>query len=149
MAETLQKTVSASEVIGFAQLTGDRIRSISRSAWSRAPPSRRTTLKNPIADGLYTASLPRAGEDRRYGVTVTVAEPMPNKSPVVGAECHSCKARNSNGLLEPTRIVRHRRKHRADARRTGAALLLGAPRRACRAPPPRACSHPEADQPEA
>jgi hypothetical protein len=52
MAETLEKTVSASDVVGFAQLTGDR-NPIHLSEHFAA----RTTFKTRIAHGLYTASL--------------------------------------------------------------------------------------------
>src|SRR4030081_2252297 len=52
MAETLEKTVSASDVVGFAQLTGDR-NPIHLSEHFAA----RTTFKKRIAHGLYTASL--------------------------------------------------------------------------------------------
>src|SRR5882724_3716779 len=52
MTETLEKTVSASDVVGFAQLTGDR-NPIHLSEHFAA----RTTFKKRIAHGLYTASL--------------------------------------------------------------------------------------------
>jgi 3-hydroxybutyryl-CoA dehydratase len=99
MAETLEKTVSASDVVGFAQLTGDR-NPIHLSEHFAA----RTTFKTRIAHGLYTASLisavlgtrlPGPGAiyisqslnfrapvkiDDTVTVTVTVAELMPEKS---------------------------------------------------------------------
>jgi 3-hydroxybutyryl-CoA dehydratase len=52
MMETLEKTVSATDVVGFAQLTGDR-NPIHLSEHFAA----RTTFKKRIAHGLYTASL--------------------------------------------------------------------------------------------
>ena len=52
MTETLEKTVSSSDVVGFAQLTGDR-NPIHLSEHFAA----RTTFKKRIAHGLYTASL--------------------------------------------------------------------------------------------
>src|SRR5918996_985031 len=52
MAETLEKTVSASDVVGFAQLTGDR-NPIHLSEHFAA----RTPFGKRIAHGLYTASL--------------------------------------------------------------------------------------------
>ena len=52
MSETLSKTVSASDVVGFATLTGDR-NPIHLSEHFAA----RTTFKKRIAHGLYTASL--------------------------------------------------------------------------------------------
>src|SRR5947199_7532131 len=52
MTETLTKTVSATDVVGFAQLTGDR-NPIHLSEHFAA----RTTFKKRIAHGLYTASL--------------------------------------------------------------------------------------------
>ena len=52
MTETLEKTVSASDVVGFATLTGDR-NPIHLSEHFAA----RTTFKKRIAHGLYTASL--------------------------------------------------------------------------------------------
>ena len=52
MAETLEKTVSASDVVGFAQLTGDR-NPIHLSEHFAA----KTPFKGRIAHGLYTASL--------------------------------------------------------------------------------------------
>lgn len=52
LTETLQKTVSATDVVGFAQLTGDR-NPIHLSEHFAA----RTTFKKRIAHGLYTASL--------------------------------------------------------------------------------------------
>src|SRR5712675_349809 len=52
MPETLEKTVSSSDVVGFAQLTGDR-NPIHLSEHFAA----RTTFKKRIAHGLYTASL--------------------------------------------------------------------------------------------
>src|SRR6187549_4050141 len=52
MTETLEKTVASSDVIGFAQLTGDR-NPIHLSEHFAA----RTTFKKRIAHGLYTASL--------------------------------------------------------------------------------------------
>ena len=84
MTETLEKTVSSSDVVGFAQLTGDR-NPIHLSEHFAA----RTSFGKRTAHGLYTASLisavlgtrlpgpgailyfadaefPRAGEDRRY-----------------------------------------------------------------------------------
>src|SRR6267378_5723233 len=52
MAETLSKTIASSDVVGFAQLTGDR-NPIHLSEHFAA----RTTFKKRIAHGLYTASL--------------------------------------------------------------------------------------------
>jgi len=52
MAETLEKTVSSSDVVGFAQLTGDR-NPIHLSEHFAA----RTSFGKRIAHGLYTASL--------------------------------------------------------------------------------------------
>ena len=52
LAETLAKTVSASDVVGFAQVTGDR-NPIHLSEHFAA----RTQFKKRIAHGLYTASL--------------------------------------------------------------------------------------------
>ena len=98
MTETLEKTVASSDVVGFAQLTGDRNRSICRSISLPAPRSEK------IAHGLYTASLISAVLGTRLPgpgaiyisqtlnfrapvkigdtvtVTVTVAELMPEKS---------------------------------------------------------------------
>ncbi len=52
MTETLQKTVSSSDVVGFAQLTGDRNPiHLSEHFAARTPFGRR------VAHGLYTASL--------------------------------------------------------------------------------------------
>src|SRR5262249_19062716 len=96
MTETLTKTVSSNDVVGFAELTGDR-NPIHLSEHFAA----KTTFGGRIAHGLYTASLisavlgtrlPRPGalyvSQRRnfrapgrtgdtVGVTVTVAEPGP------------------------------------------------------------------------
>ena len=52
MSETLAKTVASSDVIGFAQITGDR-NPIHLSEHFAA----RTQFKKRIAHGLYTASL--------------------------------------------------------------------------------------------
>src|ERR1700757_4112850 len=52
MTETLEKTVSSSDVVGFAQLTGDR-NPIHLSEHFAA----RTSFGRRIAHGLYTASL--------------------------------------------------------------------------------------------
>ena len=52
MTETLDKTVSSSDVVGFAQLTGDR-NPIHLSEHFAA----RTSFGKRIAHGLYTASL--------------------------------------------------------------------------------------------
>jgi len=52
MAERLKKTVAASDVVGFAQLTGDR-NPIHLSEHFAA----KTTFRTRIAHGLYTASL--------------------------------------------------------------------------------------------
>jgi 3-hydroxybutyryl-CoA dehydratase len=52
MSETLSKTVAASDVVGFAQVTGDR-NPIHLSEHFAA----RTQFKKRIAHGLYTASL--------------------------------------------------------------------------------------------
>ena len=52
MTETLEKTVASSDVIGFAQLTGDR-NPIHLSEHFAA----RTSFGKRIAHGLYTASL--------------------------------------------------------------------------------------------
>src|SRR5208283_1669683 len=52
MTERLKKTVSSSDVVGFAQLTGDR-NPIHLSEHFAA----RTTFGTRIAHGLYTASL--------------------------------------------------------------------------------------------
>jgi 3-hydroxybutyryl-CoA dehydratase len=52
MSETLSKTVAASDVVGFAQVTGDR-NPIHLSEHFAA----RTQFKRRIAHGLYTASL--------------------------------------------------------------------------------------------
>jgi 3-hydroxybutyryl-CoA dehydratase len=52
MTETLKKTVSSSDVVGFAQLTGDR-NPIHLSEHFAA----RTSFGKRIAHGLYTASL--------------------------------------------------------------------------------------------
>ena len=52
MAETLSKTIASSDVVGFAQLTGDR-NPIHLSEHFAA----KTPFKGRIAHGLYTASL--------------------------------------------------------------------------------------------
>ena len=52
MTETLEKTVASSDVVGFAQLTGDR-NPIHLSEHFAA----RTSFGKRIAHGLYTASL--------------------------------------------------------------------------------------------
>jgi 3-hydroxybutyryl-CoA dehydratase len=52
MTERLKKTVAASDVVGFAQLTGDR-NPIHLSEHFAA----KTTFRTRIAHGLYTASL--------------------------------------------------------------------------------------------
>src|SRR5690348_2346660 len=52
MTERLKKTISASDVVGFAQLTGDR-NPIHLSEHFAA----RTSFRTRIAHGLYTASL--------------------------------------------------------------------------------------------
>src|SRR6267378_8547645 len=52
MAETLSKTIASSDVVGFAQLTGDR-NPIHLSEHFAA----KTTFGGRIAHGLYTASL--------------------------------------------------------------------------------------------
>jgi 3-hydroxybutyryl-CoA dehydratase len=52
MAETLRKTISSSDVVGFAQLTGDR-NPIHLSEHFAA----KTSFGRRIAHGLYTASL--------------------------------------------------------------------------------------------
>src|SRR5436190_6287704 len=52
MVETLSKTISSSDVVGFAQLTGDR-NPIHLSEHFAA----KTTFGRRIAHGLYTASL--------------------------------------------------------------------------------------------
>src|SRR5213596_67756 len=52
MTETLEKTVASSDVVGFAQLTGDR-NPIHLSEHFAA----KTPFKGRIAHGLYTASL--------------------------------------------------------------------------------------------
>src|SRR3981081_259839 len=52
MTETLEKTVASSDVVGFAQLTGDR-NPIHLSEHFAA----KTTFGRRIAHGLYTASL--------------------------------------------------------------------------------------------
>lgn len=99
MSEVLSKTVSASDVVGFATLTGDR-NPIHLSEHFAA----RTTFKKRIAHGLYTAGLISAVLGTRLPgpgaiyisqtlnfrapvkigdtvtVTVTVAELMPEKS---------------------------------------------------------------------
>ena len=99
MTETLAKTVASSDVVGFAQLTGDR-NPIHLSEHFAA----RTSFGKRIAHGLYTASLISAVLGTRLPgpgaiyisqtlnfrapvkigdtvtVTVTVAELMPEKS---------------------------------------------------------------------
>ena len=99
MTETLEKTVSSSDVVGFAQLTGDR-NPIHLSEHFAA----RTSFGKRIAHGLYTASLISAVLGTRLPgpgaiyisqtlnfrapvrigdtvvVTVTVAELIPEKS---------------------------------------------------------------------
>src|SRR5438045_9641796 len=101
MAETLSKTISSSDVVGFAQLTGDR-NPIHLSEHFAA----RTSFGKRIAHGLYTASLISAVLGTRLPgpgaiyisqtlnfrapvkigdtvmVTVPVAEPMPEQSRV-------------------------------------------------------------------
>ena len=52
MAERLEKTVASSDVVGFAQLTGDR-NPIHLSEHFAA----KTSFRTRIAHGLYTASL--------------------------------------------------------------------------------------------
>lgn len=98
LSETLSKTVAASDVVGFAQVTGDR-NPIHLSEHFAA----RTQFKKRIAHGLYTASLISAvlgtrlpGPGAIYisqtlnfhapvkigdtvDVTVTVSELMPDK----------------------------------------------------------------------
>src|SRR5258708_26689038 len=56
MTETLSKTISSSDVVGFAQLTGDR-NPIHLSEHFAA----KTSFGRRIAHGLYTASLISAG----------------------------------------------------------------------------------------
>src|ERR1700745_4426062 len=99
MAERLDKTVSSSDVVGFAQLTGDR-NPIHLSEHFAA----KTSFRTRIAHGLYTASLLSAVLGTRLPgpgavyisqtlnfrapvkmgdtvtVTVTVAELIPEKS---------------------------------------------------------------------
>jgi 3-hydroxybutyryl-CoA dehydratase len=99
LTETLSKTVASSDVIGFAQLTGDR-NPIHLSEHFAA----KTTFGRRIAHGLYTASLISAVLGTRLPgpgavyvsqtlnfrapvkigdtveVTVTVAELLPEKS---------------------------------------------------------------------
>jgi 3-hydroxybutyryl-CoA dehydratase len=99
MAETLEKTVSSADVVGFAQLTGDR-NPVHLSEHFAA----RTSFGGRIAHGLYTASLISAVLGTRLPgpgaiyisqtlnfrapvkigdtviVTVTVAELIPEKS---------------------------------------------------------------------
>ena len=99
MTETLEKTVASSDVVGFAQLTGDR-NPIHLSEHFAA----RTAFGKRIAHGLYTAGLISAVLGTRLPgpgaiyisqtlnfrapvkigdtvtVTVTVAELMPEKS---------------------------------------------------------------------
>ncbi|MCC6778519.1 MAG: MaoC family dehydratase [Hyphomicrobiales bacterium] len=99
MTETLEKTVASSDVVGFAQLTGDR-NPIHLSEHFAA----RTSFGKRIAHGLYTASLISAVLGTRLPgpgavyisqtlhfrapvkigdtvvVTVTVAELVPAKS---------------------------------------------------------------------
>jgi 3-hydroxybutyryl-CoA dehydratase len=103
MTETLEKTVSSSDVVGFAQLTGDR-NPIHLSEHFAA----RTSFGKRIAHGLYTASLISAVLGTRLPgpgaiyisqtlnfrapvrigdtvvVTVTVAELIPGKSRPAG-----------------------------------------------------------------
>src|ERR1700719_4615820 len=99
MTETLAKTIASSDVVGFAQLTGDR-NPVHLSEHFAA----KTTFGGRVAHGLYTASLisavlgtrlpgpgaiyisqtlnfrapVRIGD--RVDVTVTVAELIPEKS---------------------------------------------------------------------
>lgn len=99
MTERLEKTVASSDVVGFAQLTGDR-NPIHLSEHFAA----KTSFRTRIAHGLYTASLISAVLGTRLPgpgavyisqtlnfrapvkigdtifVTVTVAELMPEKS---------------------------------------------------------------------
>jgi 3-hydroxybutyryl-CoA dehydratase len=99
MSEQLTKTVASSDVVGFAQLTGDR-NPIHLSEHFAA----KTPFRNRIAHGLYTASLISAVLGTRLPgpgavyisqtlnfcapvkigntvvVTVTVAELIPDKS---------------------------------------------------------------------
>jgi 3-hydroxybutyryl-CoA dehydratase len=99
MTETLEKTIASSDVVGFAQLTGDR-NPIHLSEHFAA----KTMFGKRIAHGLYTASLISAVLGTRLPgpgavyisqtlnfrapvkigdtvtVTVTVAELMPEKS---------------------------------------------------------------------
>src|SRR5271167_3824058 len=108
MAETLEKTVSASDVVGFAQLTGDR-NPIHLSEHFAA----RTSFGKRIAHGLYTASLISAVLGTRLPgpgaiyisqtlnfrapvkigdtvvVTVTVQELLPERESSASARCRS------------------------------------------------------------
>jgi len=92
MTETLSKTIAASDVVGFAQLTGDR-NPIHLSEHFAA----KTQFGKRIAHGLYTASLISAvlgtrlpgpgavyiSQTLNFGdqvdVTVTVAELIPER----------------------------------------------------------------------
>src|SRR5260370_2900081 len=100
MTETLSKTIAASDVVGFAQLTGDR-NPIHLSEHFAA----KTQFGKRIAHGLYTASLisaglgtplPRPGpvyishtptfpapaqNGRQVHLAVTLAEPIPTPPP--------------------------------------------------------------------
>src|SRR5215217_6383415 len=78
MTETLSKTISSSDVVGFAEVTGDR-NPIHLSQHFAA----KTPFGTRIAHGLYTASLISAVLGPRLpgtvAVEVTVAELIPER----------------------------------------------------------------------
>jgi 3-hydroxybutyryl-CoA dehydratase len=69
MTETLSKTIAASDVVGFAQLTGDR-NPIHLSEHFAA----KTQFGKRIAHGLYTASLIPERQRARLACSCTVAD---------------------------------------------------------------------------
>src|SRR2546427_9068189 len=108
MTETLSKTIAASDVVGFAQLTGDR-NPIHLSEHFAA----KTQFGKRIAHGLYTASLisavlgtrlpgpgavyifqtlnfrPPVKIGDQVDGTVTVAEHIPHRQPApLACRCH-------------------------------------------------------------
>src|SRR5262245_59030242 len=135
MTETLSKTVASSDVVGFAQLTGDR-NPIHLSEHFAA----KTSFGRRIAHGLYTASLISAVLGTRLPgpgaiyisqtlnfrapvkigdtveVTVTVAELIPEKS---RARLSCICAVDGEVVLDGEALVKVPSEKRSEERRVG------------------------------
>src|SRR3569832_1929019 len=96
LTETLKKTIDSSDVVGFAEATGDR-NPIHLSEHFAA----KTPFGTRIAHGLYTASLISAvlGTQLPGPGAVYISQTLISRAPVINSNTN--KNKNTNAKLRP------------------------------------------------